>query len=197
MSHVVSEPRPRLTLVTGAPGSGKTTLATAISRSLQVPFIARDDVRRGLYFTNGAWTAAPGDVPSRDESVEAFLDIVDAVAAAGVSLVAEYVIDRSRVAEFERLRAVADCRVIITAADDALERFEVRHRDDPLINRQPVLDALGYPTAADHTADALVRMGDVTAAMRTSFDVPTLRVRTDAGYSPALEEILDFVTRPA
>jgi hypothetical protein len=40
-------------LITGAPGTGKTTLGTELSRALQIPFLARD-VRRGLFFTNGA-----------------------------------------------------------------------------------------------------------------------------------------------
>jgi predicted ATPase len=48
-----SQDRPRIVLDTGAPGSGKTTLRTV--RALHVPFLARGDVRRGLFFTTGAF----------------------------------------------------------------------------------------------------------------------------------------------
>jgi hypothetical protein len=32
--------------------------------------------------------------------------------------------------------------------------------------------------------------------MRTDFDLPLLRVNTDDGYDPGLDDIVDFVTRP-
>ena len=41
--------------MTGAPGSGKSTLARQLSVAIRVPFLARDDIRGGLLFTEGAW----------------------------------------------------------------------------------------------------------------------------------------------
>jgi predicted kinase len=49
------ERRPTVILMLGEPGSGKTELGTTLARALRVPFLARDDVRTGLYFTAGAW----------------------------------------------------------------------------------------------------------------------------------------------
>ena len=59
--------RPLVVLLVGEPGSGKTTLGRALSEALHLPFLARDQVRRGLFFTAGAWSAAPGEVPPSDE----------------------------------------------------------------------------------------------------------------------------------
>jgi predicted kinase len=186
--------RPRITLITGAPGSGKTTLGAKVSRALQIPFIARDDVRRGLFFTAGGWTERPGPVPTSEQSVEVFLRLLETTASLGVSAVAEHVFGRDRHDDLERLTTAAECVVIITKCRRALDRFEERHRGDRLINRRPVLEALGYATVEDHTADALARMRSVATQMRTKFDVPSLLVDTEDGYTPGFEEILDFVT---
>lgn len=180
-------------MITGAPGSGKTTLGTELSRALQIPFLARDDVRRGLFFTAGAWTDRPGRVPTSEESVETFLRMLEITASLGVSCVVEYVLGQDRPVDLQRLTAAGECVVIRTECHGALERFAGRHTGDRLINRQPVLDTLGYGTVADHTADALTRMRSVAAQMRTDFDLPVLTVRTDDGYDPELEVILAFV----
>jgi predicted kinase len=137
-----SRDRARVVVVTGAPGSGKTTLGTDLSRALRIPFMARDDVRGGLFFTAGSWSARPRRVPTPEESAEAFL----------------------------------------------------RMRVDRLLNRQPVLDALGYTTIDEHTRDAVARMRSVAKAMRVDFGLPTLRVNTDDGYEPGLDDIVEFVT---
>lgn len=44
---------PLLVVVTGPPGSGKTTIAKAISREFQLPLIAKDDLKEALYDTLG------------------------------------------------------------------------------------------------------------------------------------------------
>jgi predicted kinase len=192
----VVQQRPRIVLITGAPGSGKTTLGQELSRRLQVPFLARDDVRRGLFFTAGAWGDSPGPVPTGEDAVEAFLRILETTAASGVSCIAEYVVRRGRDAELQRVTAAGDCVVVRTACRTAIERFADRHRRDRLLARQPVLDALGYPSMDDHAVDAVARMRSVAREMRTDVDLPLLTVRTDDGYEPGLDAVLEFVTQP-
>jgi predicted kinase len=186
--------RARVVVVTGAPGSGKTTLGTELSRALRIPFMARDDVRGGLFLTAGAWSARPRRVPTREEAAEAFLRIVEATASLGVSCVVEYVVRQNRAADIQRLSSVADCVVVVVECRDHLERLAGRNRADRLLNRQPVLDALGYTTNHEHTSDAVARMRSVGKAMRVDFGLPTLRVNTDDGYEPGLDGIVDFVT---
>ncbi len=181
-------------LITGEPGSGKSTLGATLAGALRVPFIARDDVRGGLFFTQGSWTDAPGELPSSDEAVETLLRLVETAAGLGVSLVVEYVVRRGRPRDLERLTAVSDCVVLITSCGDARQRFVQRSLDDRLLNRPVVLDALGYVSIDEHTNDAAARMDAVIAEMRTEFDVPTMHVTTDDGYVPDLDQIIEFVT---
>jgi hypothetical protein len=140
-------------LITGEPGSGKSVLGATLSRALRVPFIARDDVRGGLFFTAGAWSPQPRRVPTPD----------------------------------------ADCRVLHTSCRDAPERLARRIASDRLLNRRPVLEALGYMTNDEHTNDATARMRSVTDQMQTDFDLPVLEVNTDDGYEPGLDVIIDFL----
>ena len=65
--------RPRAVLVTGVPGSGKSTLARRLSHLLRVPYLARDDVRGGLFFSERAWGDTLHRVPSAEEAADVFL----------------------------------------------------------------------------------------------------------------------------
>jgi predicted kinase len=188
-----SQDRASVVLITGQPGSGKSTLGADLSHALRVPFIARDDVRGGLFFTAGAWSARPRSVPTSEEAVEAFLRIVETTAGLGVSCIVEYLVRQGRPDDLRRIATAADCRVVHTWCRDAQERFVRRNDTDRLLNRQPVLDVLGYATIGEHTSDASRRMRSVAGEMRTDFDLPILRVNTDDGYEPGLDGIIDFV----
>lgn len=179
----------------GEPGSGKTRLGIALAGALRVPFLARDDVRTGLYFTAGAWSERPGPVPAADVAVETFLLLVETMAGLGVSCVAEYVVRDDRPEDLARITAVARCVGVRTGCADAPARRAGRARTDRLVARRPVLDALGYRSVGEHAAQAEVRMAAVTAQMRTVFDFPVLEVDTNDGYDPPLDDIVDFVAR--
>jgi predicted kinase len=51
---------PRLIVVTGRTGSGKTTLAHALARAIRCPAICRDEIKEGFVNTVGA-TAEPNE----------------------------------------------------------------------------------------------------------------------------------------
>ena len=185
--------RARVVLLTGAPGSGKSTLGSELARSLRIPFIARDDVRGGLFFTDGAWTPNPRRVPTSDEAVETLLRMVESTAGLGVSCIVEYVVRRGRPGDWARITAAADCVVLLTTCRDAMSRFTHREMNDALLNRRPVLEALGHASIEDHTTRAVSRMESVVDDMRTDFDVPVLQVATDQGYQPSLDQIIEFI----
>jgi len=188
---------PRVILVTGAPGSGKSLLATVLSRRLRVPFLARDQVRGGLLFTGGAWTDSIDHFATSDEAVQAFLATIETLLGQGVTCIAEYVVRAHRPEDFDRLIAAGDVVVIKTACAGAIERFADRHRRDRLIANTAVLEATGHDSVDSHTAAAVERMLQVESEMMTTFPVPTLEVDTTDGHAPSLDEIIDFVTRPA
>lgn len=187
------EPRPLAVLVTGAPGSGKTTLATQLARHLRVPFLARDDVRGGLLMTAGAWSESMHSLPSGDEAVAVFLSTAEALLGSGVSCVLEYVVRRHRPEDLDRLTAIADVRIVETVCADPLHRVRARNLADPLIAQSAVLAAAGFATVAEHTEAMVKRMERVIEETRTEFVVPVLRVRTDGPPDPPLQTIVNFV----
>ena len=178
-------------MVTGEPGSGKTTLGLRLSESLRVPFLSRDHVRCGLLATAGLWTNQLVAAPPREAAVEAFVGILGAFAEHGVSSVVEFIVTPARLEAFGRLKASARCLVILATAPDAADRAGRRDRADPLLNRPDVLAALGHRSIDDD-----VRAPErerIRAQMRTDLGLPLLRVSTMEGYDPALPTIVDWV----
>lgn len=188
---------PRVVLVTGVPGSGKSTLGRHIAEHLRVPFLARDDIRGGLLFSAGAWSDELRRVPSSDEAVEVFLTAVEGLLRCGVSCVIEYVIRRDRPADLERVVALSDCVVIITNCDDPMRRVVERNSVDPLIANRAVLNAVGASSVAQHTAELVKRMQQVEHDMMRDFALPILDVETTTTYQPSIDEIIGFATLQA
>ena len=185
-----------ITLITGAPGSGKSTLGRALAVELRVPFLARDDVRGGLAFTAGVWSDEFRAMPSGGEAVEVFVGLVEAMASNGVSCVIELVVRRNQLDVLERIGRAAELRVIRTSCVGALDRMAERHRNERLISNPNVLAVAGVTSPDEHTSLAVERMRRVVDDMLTEFpvEVPVLDIETTAGYDPPLEAIVEFVT---
>lgn len=187
--------RPWLVMVTGEPGSGKTTLGRAIAEALRLPFLSRDDVRGGQYATAGLWSNEVDRPVPREHAVEAFVRMIETAADQGVSLVVEFVVLPDRLDGFARLQAVADYLVVVCTCDDASARLERRVRADPLLNRPEVLAALGHQSIDDHLRHPERDL--VRAKMLIEFDLPTLPVRTDDGYDPHLDAVIEWIVANA
>lgn len=178
-------------LVTGEPGSGKTSLGRELSAALRLPFLSRDDVRAGLLATAGLWTGELQSDHQREAAVEAFVQIVETAARVGVSAVLEFLVLPDRLHALERLEAVGDCVVVQTSCVDAQSRADDRDRADPLLNRRAVLDALGHDSIEDYIRAPQRQF--VRDGMKTAFDLPLLNVRTDDGYDPPLTDIIEWI----
>ncbi|WP_424216902.1 AAA family ATPase (plasmid) [Streptomyces sp. BI20] len=167
-------PRPLLLVVSGGPGSGKTTLAHALAGALGCPAVVRDEIKQGLVADSGPGAAGDRENPDL-VALRAFFDVLRTLLDAGVRVVAEAAYqDRLwrpglvPLADRARIRVV---RCVVPAAV-ARERIAARAARDP-----------HRAAHADRALLAAVDSGahDLDAFEPISLDVPTFTVDTSAG----------------
>lgn len=174
--------RPLLVMVSGPPGSGKSTLAGEIGTRTCLPVVSRDALKGGICFTAGA---VPPDIAAR--TGEVFWPLLTSLLAARVSVVAEWALHRRFAAEhLSPLSTEADIRLIVCTAprEVLLRRVAARADADPL-TRWPFPDAASRALLAD-PEKSLDDFHDLRVP------VPSLTVRTDDGYAPAIPDIVEF-----
>ncbi len=169
-------------MVSGPAGSGKTTLAHALARSIGCPALCRDEIKEGMV------AAEPGFVPTVSDPLtlrtyDVFFSTVRLLLEAEVTLVAEAAFQHPA---WQRgltpLRDLADLRIVRcrTYPAQAWARMQRRQAEQG--------------TRAAH-AD-----GDHLAArapfQEIALDVPTLDVDTDDGYRPSLPAVVAFCRTP-
>jgi len=172
-------------LVGGAPGSGKTTLADALSLVLDLPVLHKDQL------VHGRWRTLDQAMDLGPSGIEPFFASMELWARAGISFVAEQTfypgVSESDV--IARLGPLCTVIQVHCRSDHAFERWERRMRTDPLCGERrlaklvPVIERLN---------DELVTPLD--------FRCSTFVVNTDNGYEPELEvlvaEIDSIYSRP-
>jgi predicted kinase len=117
---------PLLAIVTGAPGSGKTTVARALATELNLPLPAKDDIKEALYDALGA-----GDREWSRKLGSATYEVLFAVARrfldSGTSCILE-----SNFAEASPLHALPPARVVqifcVAPTEVILQRYARRAR---------------------------------------------------------------------
>lgn len=180
--------RPTLVIVSGPPGSGKTTLALQIARALGCPLISRDEISEGIFHTFNHDLG----IASKDEvtrlAFDAFFRTLELMLSDSVSVVADAAFQNQRwMTGLERLNTVADMRVIHceTHPDLARQRLterQIKAPDTPGARRAARArrtDAHALPVPDDFQPLALA--------------APALRVNTTDGYDPGLDEIVSFL----
>jgi predicted kinase len=178
---------PRCIVVTGRPGAGKTTLAGELSRRLHLPKLSRDELKEGYVNTFGRkHDELPQDTNARVN--ELFFETTLYLLKGGVSLVVEAAFQHAvwkRVVP--RIREVA--RPVVIICDLDAETSARRHLERGL--RDPQREFFhGDRRVAIYRETGRIEPGGEYEEPR--FDVPTLRVCTRDGYSPPLEEVLEF-----
>jgi predicted kinase len=177
-------------VVSGPPGSGKTTLAHALAQAVPCPAICRDEIKEGMAHAQGAdFQGGHGD-PLTQRTLPLFFEVLHVLIAAGVSLVAEAAFqDRLWRPQLEPLARVSQLRIVRCRVDAAVS-FERAGRR--AATNESRAKAHGDSTLGKAVAEWARA---VESFEHISMSAPSIDVDTTNGYKPNLGEILAFVNR--
>jgi predicted kinase len=166
---------PRLILITGPSGVGKTTLAHALGRRIGCPVISRDEIKEGMVINTPGFESAPGD-PLTVRTFDVFFETLTLLLNAGVSLIGEAAF-QDHVWRKGLAKVKAELRILECSTDAAsiARRTARRYETNP-----PHARAHVYP-------DPRTEWMGLT--------MPKLVVETTDGYRPDLDELVEFALR--
>ncbi len=180
--------KPKCIIVTGRPGSGKTSLSKILAERLWMPVISRDKIKEGYVNTYGV---KHDQLPPNTNSVVTnfFFEIVNQYLAGKISVVIEAAFQHKvwepRIPKILELGAP---HIVVCSVDGmvAAKRHLQRGLDNP--NREFF--------HGDKRVSIYRKTGVMSPPgnyMAPDFNVPTVHVSTEGQYSPSIDEIVNLV----
>jgi tRNA uridine 5-carbamoylmethylation protein Kti12 len=175
--------KPYLLVVTGRPGSGKTTFSRELGKQLFLPVISRDDIKEGYVHTFGK---RHSELPEDTNKIvtELFFETITLLLSANVSLIAEAAFQHKLwESQLNLLKKKTKMFMLICKVEDdriALERFVNRSLDNPL-REYFHGDKVGL-------AEKGVKL-EVSPYDEPHLDIPTLHIDTTGDYNPSIDEL--------
>ena len=168
--------KPFLIIVSGRPGSGKTTFAKKLGSEIFMPVISRDEIKEGYVHSFGKKHSELSEKANK-ESTDIFFNILMELVNNNISVIAEAAFQHEIWSYYlSRFIGKTKMYLLICKPDEkiALERF---------INR-----GLNNPKREYFHGDKGVDF-NISKYIEPHLDVPTLYIDTTGDYDPSIKKI--------
>lgn len=175
-----------LIVISGPPGSGKTTLAHQVAVAIGCPAICRDEIKEGMAHATPGFVPGPSD-PLTMRTLATFFDVIGLLIGRGTTIVAEAAFqDRVWRPGLSPFLGLADVRIVHCTVSAEVAHARIANRAAENLLRKAHEDG-------HRSADTWRRGHDTFDPV--SLPVPSLTVNTTDGYDPGFPAIVEFLDR--